>query len=444
MTKEEYCLPALPLLCLVSMKRIASSATEHTGAKGLRHTDFVKLTIFGFAIAALWNSMYGIILPLRVLDFAAGTEKILWIAIFTLSGYVLAMIVQPISGAISDRSGFSWGQRRPFILIGVLLAIIFIFGMGFAGSLIAAFVFYCLLQISTNGAQGPWQGLFPDFVPEGRRGQASGVKGLLELVGGFAIAKLVGDLISGRYHLAEGTKLWVALGALAAVMLVTMIITVLTVKERPGTGGFKLPPLSTLRKSFRIDVKAQPNFVPFLISRLLFFTPLIVVRNYGLFFFKDVAGVPEPEAAMGNLIFVVGVSVLAVVYPAGHLSDRIGRRPVAIAAGFIGALGIVFLFFYYNYAFIILASCLLGISYGTFISANWAMAMDLVIGGEEARYLGLTNLATAGSGILVALLGLATYFLEVDISGWGYKAMLLACCAFFIVSSLILLKIKAR
>jgi Na+/melibiose symporter-like transporter len=295
-------------------------------------------------------------------------------------------------------------------------------------------------------AHGPWQGLIPDLVPEEKRGRASGVKSLFEIVGGFALAKLVGDLMSERYPIEESTRLWLSLGALAVVILAMLIVTVLTVKERPGAGGFRLPPPSTVRKSFRIDVKAQPNFVPFLVSRLLFLTPLIVVRNYGLFFLQDVAGVPEPATTMADLILAVGISILVVVYPAGRLSDRIGRRPVAVAAAFIGASGIVSLFFFQSYTFLLLAGCLLGISYGSFLSANWAMATDLVTvtEGEEARYLGLTNLATAGSGALVALLGLVTYLLEVDISGMGYKAMLVACCVFFVVSALILLRIKTR
>ena len=429
---------------LDDMRQTARNDSDYTGAREFGRVDYFKIAVLGFAISALWNSIHGLILPLRVLDFATGADKFLWIAVLTLSGYLLAMVIQPIAGAISDRSGFGWGRRRPFVLIGALLAIIFIFGMGFAGSLAAIFIFYCLLQVGSNTAQGPWQGLIPDLVPQEKRGRASGVKNLLELVGGFALIKLIGDLMSERYAGEDSTRLWLALGVLATVMLIAMIITVLTVRERPGQGGFKLPPLSTLRQSFRIDVKAQPDFILFLVSRFLFLTPLIVVRNYGLFFFKDVAAVPDPAATMADLILVIGICMLAVVYPAGRLSDRIGRRPIAVASGFIGALGILPLFFFQYYALIILGSCLLGISYGGFLSANWAMATDLAGKGEEARHLGLANLATAGSGALVALLGLVIYLLEVDMPGLGYKVMFLACFVFFIVSALLLLKIKMR
>jgi Na+/melibiose symporter-like transporter len=240
--------------------------------------------------------------------------------------------------------------------------------------------------------------------------------------------------------------LWLALGVLAAVLLGTMIVTVLKVKERPGTGGFKLPPLSTIYKSFKINTKAQPNFIPFLISRLLFLTPLILVRTYGLYYLQDVAGIPEPEAVatVGNLIIVVIVVAAAVVYPAGRLADKIGKRKVTVASGFIGAVGVVPLFFSQSYTAVMLAGGILGLSYGAFTSANWAMATDLVVKDEEARYLGLTNLASAGSTALVGLLGLVIYLLEVDLPGLGYLAMLAASLIFFIVSSIILLRLKVR
>jgi len=426
------------------MRIVASNAGDYTGAKGFRRIDYLKITIFGFALGALWHTLHTIILPLRVLDFVAGSEKTLWLGLLTFIGLILAMAVQPIAGTISDRSGFSWGRRRPYILIGTILAVVFISGIGFAGSYIAIFVAYCLLQISSNTAQGPWQGFIPDLVPEERRGLTSGMKGLLELLGGITLIQLVGFFMSERYVGEESAKLWLALGVLAVVMLGAMIATVLTVRERPRVGGFQLPPLATLYKSFKIDVKAQPNFIPFLVSRLLFLTPLIVVRTYGLYFLQDVVRMADPVAMVADLTWVTGACMLAMVYPAGRLSDRLGRRPVAVVSGFVGALGIVILFFLHTYAYIMLAGALLGISYGAFISANWAMATDLVAKDEEARYLGLANLATAGSGALVGLMGLVIYLLNVDIPGLGYKVMLLICFIFFIVSSALLLKLKVR
>jgi len=427
------------------MRRVDSNASEYTGAKGFRRVDYVKITIFGFALSALWSSLHGIILPVRLLDFVAESQKNTYLGLLTFTGLLLAMAVQPIAGAISDRSGFSWGRRRPYILVGAILAILFISGMGFAGSYIAIFVIYCLLQVSSNTAQGPWQGFIPDMVPGEKRGLASGVKGLFELLGSIVVLRLIIAPFMNRYFTGEGSSwLWLALGALAVVMLGVMIATVLTVKERPGVGGAQLPSLSTLYKSFKIDVKAQPNFIPFLVSRLLFLMPLVIITTFGLYFLQDFVGVANPVTATADLIVAAGASMLVVVYPAGRLSDKIGRRPVAIVAAFIGALGIVLLYFFPSYGYIMLAGSFLGISYGAFTSANWALATDLVTRGEEARYLGLVNLATAGASALARLIGPVIDFFNAYSAGLGYSVMLLACFTFFIASAMLLLRIKAR
>ena len=76
------------------------------------------------------------------------------------------------------------------------------------------------------------------------------------------------------------------------------------------------------------------------------------------------------------------------------------------------------------------------------MSTNWALATDLVAKGEEARYLGLTNLATAGGAALARLIGIAIDPLNAYSHGLGYQVMLGACFIYFAVGSVLLLKIK--
>jgi Na+/melibiose symporter-like transporter len=104
----------------------------------------------------------------------------------TIAGMALAFFVQPIAGALSDRANTRLGRRRPYVLAGGVLAALMIPGFGLAGGYAGLFITYCLLQFSTNTAQGPYQGFIPDLVPESRHGTASGVKGLLEVTGGIA------------------------------------------------------------------------------------------------------------------------------------------------------------------------------------------------------------------------------------------------------------------
>ena len=83
------------------------------------------------------------------------------------------------------------------------------------------------------------------------------------------------------------------------------------------------------------------------------------------------------------------------------------------------------LFFSNSYGFILVSGGLLGVASGAFMSSNWALATDLVVPGEEARYLGLTNLATAGAAALVLfIIGPPIDFLNARSTNLGYSMML--------------------
>jgi Na+/melibiose symporter-like transporter len=412
--------------------------------ESFRRTDYLKITVFGFALAALWNSLHGIVLPLRLLDIVAESEKNTYLGLFSFTGLLLAMAVQPIAGAISDRSSFRWGRRRPYILLGTIFAVLLLPGIGFLGSYIAIFIIYCLLQISSNTAQGPYQAFIPDLVPEGKRGIASGVKSLLEILGGIALVRLIGYFM-GQYATGEeGFWIWLVLGALAIVLLGAMAATILTVKEQPATSSTKSTFRQTLYNSFRIDVKTQSDFVFFLISRLLIFMALATVQTFALFYLKDVVGVANAATATADLLIAAGIGMLVAVYPAGLLSDRLGRRPVAVSSGLLGAFGILVIFFSPSYGYIIFGGTILGIATGAFLSSNWALATDLVATGEEARYLGLTNLATAGGAALARLIGPVIDFFNAYSTGLGYQIMLGACFIYFVAGSLLLIKVKGQ
>ncbi len=425
------CLSIPALLCFRTVKN------------NFKRFDYVKITVFGFALAALWSSLHSIVLPLRLLDMVAETEKNTRLGLLTFIGLLLAMIVQPIAGAISDRYGFKWGRRQPYILIGSLLGILLLPGIGLFQGYIALFIIYCLLQVSINTAQGPYQAFIPDLVPQGRKGLASGVKSLLEIIGGITLVRLVGHFM-GNYTPGEGALwLWLALGALAAVLLGAMLATVITVKEPSVRRVTNEPPMwQTLVHSFRFDVKKDQDFIIFLVSRLLVFMALATIQTFALFYLRDVVGLVNPATATADLLIAAGIGMLIAVYPAGRFSDKIGRRPVVITSGLLGAAGVLVIFFATGYGIIIAGGVIIGLGTGAFMSSNWALATDLVPGGEEARYLGLTNLATAGGAALARLIGPVIDYFNHYGAGLGYQVMLGACFAYFVVGSLLLLKIR--
>jgi len=424
------------------MENRAGNSNNATGSPGFAPVDYVKVTILGFGLTALWASMHSIVLPLRLLDFAPESMKNSYLGYLTFAGLALAMLVQPIVGAASDRSGFSWGRRRPYILAGTIVLLLLLPGIGLWESYAAVFICYCLMQIASNTAQGPYQGLIPDLVPEGKRGLASGVKSLLEMIGGVSLARLAAYFMDRYAPGEEGYWLWLTLGTLGLVLLITSLATLLTVRERPGTRGPSISPLTDLLKSFQIDFKQHRGFVWFLVSRGLLGIPGVVLQTFALYYLIDVIGVDNPAGAAANLLIVVGAALIAVVYFTGRLSDRVGRKPIVLFSGLIGAVGIVLLYLSDSYVQVLLSGAFIGLASGAFLSTSWAMATDLAAEGEEAKYLGLTNLAMVAGSALARLIGpLIDYFNTLE-TNLGYSVMLFVCFLCFIVGALLVLKVR--
>jgi len=381
-----------------------------------------------------------------------------YLGYLTFAGLALAMLVQPLVGAASDRSSFSWGRRRPFILAGAVVLLLLLPGIGLWESYAAVCVCYCLMQVSSNTAQGPYQGLIPDLVPEGKRGVASGVKGLLEMVGGASLLLLTSNFMDRYSPGEEGYWLWLTLGILGLVFLITALITLVTVREQPGTGrqaaavlivgkqsgfgGLVATLLVNPLKMFINYIKQHRDFVWFLVSRGLLGMPGVILQTFALYYLRDVIDVENPAGAAANLVIAVGAGLIAIVFFAGRLSDRIGRKPIMLSSGLIGVIGVVLLYLADNYTQVLLGGAFIGLASGAFLSTSWAMATDLAIKGEEAKYLGLTNLAMSAGSALARLIGpLIDYFNTVE-TDLGYSVMLLVCLLCFIAGSLVVLRVR--
>ncbi len=426
--------------------RLKMASSETTPCEPVfRGRDYFKITLLVFAISALWQSMHGYILPVRILDFVPESQKNTYLGLLTFTGLILGMLIQPLAGALSDCSRSKWGRRRPFILFGITTAIMLVFGIGGATSYIVLFAGYCLMQAASNTAQGPYQAFIPELVPQKKRGLASGIKNLLEILGGIAFAG-VSSVFIGRYSRGEGSRwLWLNLGLLGAVLALALAATIIWIKEKPCS-------LPAEKKSlwnrafgvYKIDLKRHTSFAWFMASRLLVFAAFTTIQQFALFFFKDVVGVADPAAASFRFLVISVVGMLAGAYPSGWLSDRVGRKPIAFSAALLGALGILLILVLPKDVNILLApAAIIGVSLATFSSTNWALAVDLVPPGEEARYLGLANMATAGGGALARLIGPVMDFANNRVINLGYTIMLGTCALYLIAGALLLLKVRA-
>jgi MFS family permease len=286
----------------------------------------------------------------------------------------------------------------PFFLFGGLLSMAAVFAVALAPSLAALVVAFMAFEFATNSAQAPWQALLPDRVPRARRGAASGLKTVFEI-----LAFVIGRRASG-YLIAE--ERITASAALAAVVIgLSMLLTVLaSVEERAGSTGQAAVPDPAAPAGNPVW---PPGFGWWFLNRGLFWAGLIALSSFVLFYLEDVVGMSFVEASrfFGDLSLVLGLSLLAVALPAGRLSDRIGRRPLILASCVVAILGNAVLLTARSRPTLTLGGGLLGLAAGTYLAANWALATDLVPRSAAARYLGIANVATAGGSFLARFAG---------------------------------------
>lgn len=352
-------------------------------------------------------------------------------------------------------------------------------------------------QAAVNVSHGALQGLIPDLVPEDQRGKASGIKGVLELLPIFFVV-FMGPLV-------DAGKIWLVVGIIMAGFLLTMLITVLFVHEEPlrkkpagslrepilrlvaltaifvavrqvivSLVGFSGAQMAERGASTELQVvvvglagligmagaifvgvyfgasvgigreaRQQTSFIWWVINRLLFLAALNSIQGFAQYFLSDVLQV-ENAATMTTLVLaVVGVFLVLMTIVSGFLSDRLGRKRLVAIAGLIAAGGTVLLLFSPNIPLVLVSGSIIGIGAGLFWASNWALGTDLVPPQEAGRYLGISNLAGAGAGIVGAGIGgpMADFFNALQ-PGLGYLVIFALYAALFLLSVVALSRVK--
>jgi MFS family permease len=354
-----------------------------------------------------------------------------------------------------------------------------------------------LLQVSSNFAQGPLQALIPDLVPENQRGRASGVKAVMELVPVFLVI-FIGPLV-------DAGLIWLTVGIIMAGFFITMLVTVFGVhekplKEKPGDrirepilrllaltvifvgvtqAAVWLVRASGTQLSLRgagvglnvavvglagllgmagsiflgvyfgawvgigREARQQTSFIWWVINRLLFLAAVGSIQGFAQYFLADVLHIPNAATMTTVLMAVVAIFLVATALGGGYLADRVGRKRLVALSGLVAAGGTLLLLFATNVPMVIVSGSVIGIGAGTFMATNWALGTDLVPPGEAGRYLGISNLAGAGAGIVGAGIGgpMADFFNALR-PGLGYLVIFALYGALFLLSVAALTRVR--
>jgi MFS family permease len=129
----------------------------------------------------------------------------------------------------------------------------------------------------------------------------------------------------------------------------------------------------------------------------------------------------------GTLMTFVGAFTLLSALPSGWLTDRTGQKPLLLASGLCAALGTAIVLgtvLMPRLWLVYVAGGVLGIATGLFVTTNWALGTKLIPPAQAGRYLGISNLAGAGAGMIGAGIGgpVADY-LNGRLPGLGYLVL---------------------
>jgi Na+/melibiose symporter-like transporter len=88
--------------------------------------DFISINLFWLGLNIRNNAVGNIFMPYMVAIFVSESIRNTALGMMRTAGLVIAMLVQPAMGLLSDRSTSRFGRRRPFIFVGVILDLIFL------------------------------------------------------------------------------------------------------------------------------------------------------------------------------------------------------------------------------------------------------------------------------------------------------------------------------
>jgi MFS family permease len=417
------------------------------------------LNAYWIGLSFKWNALHPIILPAVLLNFVPETQKNTYLGALTFAGLLLAMVVQPVAGAVSDGWHSRWGRRRPLMAGATLFDMLFLALLavgggavaGIPGGLALIFIGYVGLQFSSNIGQGPAQGLLPDRVALQKVGLASGIKTLMDMT-----ALIIASLAAGHLLDPAGKHPGLIFSVLGATVLVSAAITIFFTPEEPtdqrvesGRWGEDSTqgPRSIYLRNLRIDTQLQVDFRGntaywwVIAQRFTFLLGIYGVQAFAQNYLRDALQVPNPVQLTGDLLAALTLALVGLAVAGGWLADRFGAKRILSVAGLLMATGLCLLILARTTPQLLAFGAVIGAGIGLFLTSSWALANRLAPAAEAGKYLGLTNIATAGAAALARLQGpLIDWGNSARPGMWaGYTAMFLfgALCA---VASVVMLR----
>ncbi len=196
--------------------------------------------------------------------------------------------------------------------------------------------------------------------------------------------------------------------ALGVLELATMLSVVIRVREGPkpksreGRSWF-----SIAAEAWGTDILRERSFLWLVSSRLAILMAGSMLTQLATPYLRRSLGLEQTDTGLViiGLTGLVALGTLIAVVPAARISDRIGRKPVIWASCVLGAVGLAICAAAPSVPFAYLGAGMYGLSAGIFLAVDWALMTDIIPKASSGRYMGLSNVATASSGVLAIAVG---------------------------------------
>ena len=329
-----------------------------------------------------------------------------------LAAPMTGLLVQPIIGALSDRTWGRLGRRRPYFLTGAILASIALFFMPTSSSLWMAATLLWVLDASINVSMEPFRAFVADKLDVSQRTTGFVVQSLFIGIGASlanALPLLLRTMgVSG--NTASGIPLTVKYSFQfgAAVFLLAVLWTVVTTSEFPpeDMAAFErarserrgLGPLfAEIAESIR-DMPAtmrQLGVVQLLTWMGLFCMWLFFVPATA----RHVFGATDPKSELytrgiewGGFAFAFySITCFIVALALPKLAARTSRKFVHASALTCGAVGLLSVYVIHDRYLLLLSMVGVGIAWASILSMPYAILSNALPAGRMGVYMGVFN-----------------------------------------------------
>ncbi len=299
-----------------------------------------------------------------------------------------AMIVKIFSGALSD-----WlGRRKLLAAVGYGLAAFTKPVFPLAASLLWIVAARFVDRIGKGIRGAPRDALIADITPRALRGAAFGLRQALDTVGAFlgplaAIALMW--LSADRFRLV----FWIAVvPAMVSFALIAFVVKEPARASAPGTPAARLKMADCAR-------------LPAVFWMVVAIAAVLTLARFSeAFLILKAQNIGIPIAFVPAIMVVMNAVYALTAYPAGALSDRIGRRGVLIAGTATLIVADLVLAFSGSVVFALVGVALWGLHMGLTQGLLSAMVADTAPAELRGTAFGLFNLA-GGIAVLVASVG---------------------------------------